>query len=337
MSRPLTPHTVQRLAYVRYLYREGIEQSRQPAPLCSRAITSFHDAVENYLGVVTQHLRIDVNKAPEFIAYWALIREKFELPKKDSMKRLNDARVALKHNGTFPSEHQIEQARQTLDDFFATVTPKVFGVDFDSIDMVDLLTQPEVVRLVREAQTHADIGDYPMAMAGLVLAFDALLDHYARWERPMAGESPFKFGSPLYLMDAPRIDGASSHANTRLKKLSDFATSAQRALQAISLGIDYPSLARFRIISPPVYGYADGSQRFVNLNSVQALTAEDYDWASHFVIESGLRASRADEIRDIQERQFTQDWNPQETFGERSWTGPVDPTPESAFSAFDEV
>ncbi|MFL3871085.1 hypothetical protein LT966_31440 [Streptomyces griseobrunneus] len=337
MSHPLTPHTVQRLAYVRYLYREGVEQSRQPAPLCSRAITSFHDAVENYLGLVTQHLSIDVNKAPDFIAYWALIREKFDLPKRDSMKRLNDARVALKHNGTFPSEHQIEQARQTLDDFFATVTPKVFGVDFDSIDMVYLLTQPEVVRLLREAQTHADIGDYPMAMAGLVLAFDALLDHYARRERPLAGESPFKFGAPLYFMDEPRIDGTSSHTNTRLKKLSDFATSAQRALQAISLGIDYPSLARFRVIAPPVYGYGDGSHRFVNLNSVQALTAEDYGWASHFVIESGLRASRADEIRGIQERQFAQDWNPQESFGERRWTGPVDPAPKSEFSALDEV
>ncbi|MGW2522370.1 carboxyl transferase domain-containing protein, partial [Streptomyces sp. NPDC001617] len=120
--------------------------------------TSFHDAVENYLGIVTQHLRIDVNKAPEFIAYWALLKPEFKLPKKDSMKRLNDARVALKHKGAFPSEHQVEQARQTVDDFFTTVTPKVFGVDFDSIDTVDLLTQPEVVRLVREASNPAHLG-----------------------------------------------------------------------------------------------------------------------------------------------------------------------------------
>ncbi|WP_406464978.1 hypothetical protein OH768_53595 [Streptomyces sp. NBC_01622] len=55
MSHPLDPRTVQRHAYIRYLYREGIEQSRQPTPLRSRAITSFHDAVENYLGIVTQH------------------------------------------------------------------------------------------------------------------------------------------------------------------------------------------------------------------------------------------------------------------------------------------
>ncbi|GAA3140375.1 hypothetical protein [Streptomyces echinatus] len=338
MAPTLNADVVQRLAYVRFLYREGIEQSRQPAPLRSRAITSFHDAVENYLGTVTQHLGIDVNKAPDFIQYWALIKPDFELPKKDSMKRLNDARVALKHNGTFPSEHQIEQARQTLDDFFTTVTPKVFGVDFDSIDMVDLLTQPDTARLVREAQTHADIGDYSMAMAGLALAFDALLDHYARRDRPMAGESPFKFGESVYIMDEPRVDGRNARGNTRLKKLSEFAVITQRAMRAISLGIDYTSLARFRVLAPTVSAYANGSKRFVNLPSVQALTADDYDWARHFVIESGLRASRADEIRGIQERIFAQDWNPQEPYEQRSWTGPVGGTPETEeVSVFDEV
>ncbi|MFD7881104.1 hypothetical protein ACFV3N_01560 [Streptomyces bauhiniae] len=338
MARPLDPFTVQRLAYVRYLYREGIEQSGQPAPLRSRAITSFHDAVENYLGVLTQHLGIDVAKAPEFIAYWALVKEKFDLPKKDAMKRLNDARVALKHNGTFPSEHQIEQAHRAAEDFFTTVTPKVFGVDFDSIDMVDLLTQPETARLLREAQTHADVGDYSMAMAGLVLAFDALLDYYSASERPTMGASPFKFGTKVYPGDRPRIDGVNSQTSGRLKKFTDFANAAQDALRVISLGIDYPSVARFRVITPPVYGYGDGSVRFVDLHSVQELTADDYDWARHFVIESGLRASRADEIRQLQERSFQRNWNPQEPFGERTWPGPVSGTPEVEESTlWDEV
>ncbi len=205
-----------------------------------------------------------MKKNVEFLGYWEAVKP-FELPKKEQMKRLNDARVALKHNGTFPSEHQIEQARETLSDFFVTVTRKVFGVDFDAVDMVDLLTQPETARLVREAQTHADVGDYPMAMAGLVLAFDALLDHYATGDRP-AGKSPFEFGIRLYRADVVQLQNAgNSQNNPKLKKLGEFAIAAQDALRVISLGIDYPSLARFRVMTPPVYGYADGSQRFVDL------------------------------------------------------------------------
>jgi hypothetical protein len=327
MAPSLDPLTVQRLAYVRYLYCEGVEQSRQPAPLRSRAITSFHDAVENYLGTVVQHLSIDVSKAPEFIAYWALIKPEFELPKKDAMKRLNDARVALKHNGTFPSEHQIEQARHMLEDFFTTVTPKVFGVDFDSIDMVDLLTQPETARLLREAQTHADIGDYSMAMAGLALAFEALLNHYATGEgRGYA--SPFRFGPRMFGMDEPKVHGLAARSNARLLKLTEFMDTAQDALRVISLGIDYPSLARFAILVPKLHQYVDSGRRFDDLPSVRALTADDYDWARHFVIESGLRAARADEIRELQERAHALNRGTAGQPSRRTWTGPAQEAPE---------
>ncbi|MFF7966745.1 hypothetical protein ACFZC3_15435 [Streptomyces sp. NPDC007903] len=334
MARSLDPFTVQRLAYVRYLYREGIEQSRQPAPLRSRAITSFHDAVENYLGVITQHLGIDVAKAPDFIAYWTLIKEKFDLPKKDAMKRLNDARVALKHNGTFPSEHQIEQAHRTVEDFFTTVTPKVFGLDFDSIDMVDLLTQPDVARLVREAQTHADVGDYPHALAGLALAFDELLVHYAgTFTRPRT--TVFTFGPDINIFDEPRVDGEHSRQLRRLKKLTDVALATQRALRAIALGIDYADLARFRIVTPEVTGYGDGSRRYMEGVWLKARTSDDYDWARHFVIESALRAARADEIQGMLKARYDTDWNPTTPRTERNWRGPLNQEEPAQASVFE--
>ncbi|MGW1008388.1 hypothetical protein [Streptomyces sp. NPDC002520] len=334
MAPTLDPLTVQRLAYVRFLYREGIEQSRQPAPLRSRAITSFHDAVENYLGIVTQHLGIDVNKAPDFIAYWALIKPEFELPKKDSMKRLNDARVALKHNGTFPSEHHIEQARQTLDDFFTTVTPKVFGVDFDSIDMVDLLTQPETKQLLRDAQTHADVGDYVQAMAGLSLGFDALLNHYRR-SQGSGRWSPFNFGEKLSPLDEPRV--RTTDISSRLLKLSNFTELAQEALGAIALGIDYASMARFRILTPEVHTFGDGSKRYTVGKALEDVTPDDYDWARHFVIESSLRASKADDLQTMKKRAVEANMKAPRPRAQRAWTGPVDSQGTEGASVFEVI
>jgi hypothetical protein len=322
VSPTLDSLTVQRLAYIRYLYREGIEQSRQPAPLRSRAITSFHDAVENYVGLVAQHLSIELTRGTEFLAYWALIKPKFELPKKEPMRRLNDARVALKHNGTFPSEHQIEQARETLADFFTSVTPQVFGVDFDAIDMVDLLTQPEVARLLREAQTHADAGDYSMAMAGVSVALDALFNYYSDRRGPARWRA-FAFGPTLTLMDSPRVDGRGAPRDGRLAKLSEIAESTQEALRAIGLGIDYPSLARFRIIAPAVTLYASGERRYAELTTHTLLTEDDYDWARHFIIESALRAARADDIAQLQERQRELNWGRTEPIPSRVWPGPL--------------
>lgn len=317
MAQSLDPLTVQRLAYVRYLYREGVEQSRQPSPLRSRAITSFHDAVENFIGLAAQHLGVELKKNAEFLSYWEAIKPVFELPKKDQMKRLNDARVALKHNGTFPSAHQIEQARETVIDFFTSVTPKIFGIDLDSVDMVDLLTQDEVRKLLREAQTHADIGDYVQAMAGLSLAFRALLSTYQRGEGSTRW-SAFNFGERLGPFDEPRV-GIGRGRLDRLKKLGDFMEITQETLMAISLGIDYPSMARFHILTPEVHGYFNNTRRFYVGKALEKTTSDDYDWARHFVIESGLGAAKADDLQAMKKRAW--EANRGAESHERSWTG----------------
>ena len=324
MAQPLDPLTVQRLAYVRYLYREGVEQNGQPAPLRSRAITSFHDAVENFIGLAAQHLGVELKKNAEFLSYWKAIKPVYELPKKDQMKRLNDARVALKHNGTFPSAHQIEQARETVVDFFTTVTPKIFGIELDTVDMVDLLTQHEVKQLLRDAQTHADIGDYVQAMAGLSLAFQALLTNYQRDEGSTSW-SAFNFGETLSPFDEPRVDGGGGFGLQRLKKPGNFMEITQKTLMAISLGIDYPSMARFHILTPKVHTFGNGSKRYTVGKDLEAVTSDDYEWARHFVIESGLRAAKADDLQAMKKKAWEVNRKAEGPLPERSWTGPVDP------------
>ncbi|KOV35654.1 hypothetical protein AB0420_35960 [Streptomyces caelestis] len=322
MPQSLTPLTAQRLAYIRFIYQEGIEQSRQPSVLSARALTSFHDAVENFLGLVVEQLEVDVRKAPDFLGYWEVIKPKLELPSKAAMKRLNDWRVALKHNGSFPSEHQIEQSRTVVADFFTTVTPKVFGVDFDSVEMVDLITQDETARLVREAQTHADVGDYVAAMAGLSLAFNALRKHYAgEYTEFSWAQKPFSFGPSLSHTDEPRADNGDHHVR-RLHKLSVIATEVREAMQVLSLGLDFPSYTRFKTITPQVHGYYSGPDRYVVTNWLASLTADDYEWAKLFVVESALRAARADEVRALLEAQAEADPHWQQ-YPEREWTGPA--------------
>lgn len=327
MAHPLDPLTVQRLAYVRYLYREGVEQSGQPSPLRSRAITSFHDAVENFIGLAAQHLRVDLKKNAEFLSYWEAIKPVYELPKKDQMKRLNDARVALKHNGTFPSAHQIEQARETVIDFFTTVTPKIFGVELDTIDMVDLLTQHEVKQLLRDTQTHADIGDYVQAMAGLSLAFQALLTNYQSGEGPTRW-SAFNFGEKPSPFDKPRGEYRDPGLK-RLEKLENFMVITQDTLLAISLGIDYASMARFHILTPQVRTYGNGDKRYYIGKALEEVTSDDYDWARHFVIDSGLRAAKADDLQAMEKARWEANRKTKKPLPHRFWTGPVDPEDRS--------
>lgn len=338
MAPSLSPLDIQRLAYIRFLYEEGAEYARRPHPLSCTAVLTLHDAVENFLGLAADHHGTNPDPKIQFMQYWSELKTKaqIDLPGKGAMTGLNAARVALKHHGTFASDQTIQGAVRDVLRFFTTATPIVFDVDFDSIDMVDLLTQPGVKRLLHEAQTHADIGDYPQAMAGLALAFDELLDHYSgRFTRPRQGV--FTFGPNLEIFDEPRVDGSTSRGLKRLKKLSQIAGATQQALRTIGLGIDYAGLARFKIVTPRVNSYADGSKRYVVGAWCESRNGDDYAWARHFVIESALRAARADEIQDLLKAQYEADWNPAQPFPERSWTGPVDPVEDEEVSVFDEI
>ncbi|MFE7181014.1 hypothetical protein [Streptomyces erythrochromogenes] len=197
MAAKLTPIDIQRLAYSRYLYDEGVMYSLRPAPLSSTAVLSFHDAVENFLGLAAQFLGVEVSPKIQFIEYWGQLKPTV-LPVRGAMNTLNNVRVALKHHGVFPSSQTVEQSRANVLNFFTLATPVVFGIDFDAINMTGLVTQAETAQLLRDAQTHADVGDYVHAMAGLRLAMEALLRRYARPQDLNYIDSPFAFG--------PRID-----------------------------------------------------------------------------------------------------------------------------------
>ncbi|MFD6613543.1 hypothetical protein ACFWD1_32295, partial [Micromonospora chalcea] len=227
---------------------------------------------------------------------------------------------------------EIEQARETVVDFFTTVTPKIFGVELDTVDMVDLLTQHEVKQLLRDTQTHADIGDYVQAMAGLSLAFQALLTNYQSGEEPTR-QSAFNFGERPSPFDEPRGEYRDPGLR-RLEKLDNFMVITQDTLLAISLGIDYASMARFHILTPQVRTYRNGDKRYHFGRALEEVTSDDYDWARHFVIESGLRAAKADDLQAMEKKRWEANQKTRKPLPHRFWTGPVAPEDRSE-TAFD--
>jgi hypothetical protein len=53
----LDPLTMGRLALIRLLYLQGLEQSRLPQPVVCSSVLTFHDTVELFLGLTADRLR----------------------------------------------------------------------------------------------------------------------------------------------------------------------------------------------------------------------------------------------------------------------------------------
>src|SRR5208337_2820042 len=104
MNLPLSTETMRRLAIVRYLYTQALEQERKGDPLAGLALLPFHDAVELFLQVAAENHPVKLPKSVNFMEYWtAFSAAGLPLRYQQQIRRFNNARVEVKHRGTLPS------------------------------------------------------------------------------------------------------------------------------------------------------------------------------------------------------------------------------------------
>lgn len=133
-----------RLAFIRYLHRVGLEQSRQPEPLQSASTLTFHDAVELFLHLVFED-RGGGGSLPGFGEYWERIAttpKPVTLGGKVSMGKLDRARASLKHHGQFPATGDVEEFRGSVTNFLQENTRAAFDADFDTFSIVGSSCRP---------------------------------------------------------------------------------------------------------------------------------------------------------------------------------------------------
>lgn len=236
----------------------------------------------------------------------------------------------------------VDQTRGDVTTFFTDAAALVFGIDFAHIDLIDMVARQETVQALRDAQTHADIGDYVTATAGLAIAFNDMLDHYSRHQHFGVGDL-FGFGSTLHELNPgfarpERIalrQGRLGDVVQHVQALTNVAAPLQRAMRMIALGIDYRRYVEFDVLTPRVNGYFDRSTRYVVTKAHENLTEQDYQTCKRFVIESALQAAKADAALNARTRHLQVNrpepgvaWTP----SERTWTGPAASTSGSSGS-----
>jgi hypothetical protein len=264
----------------------------------------MHDAVELFLQLSCEQLNVG-EKQPTFIGYWDLLNPKLdpnELTQKESMRRLNKARVALKHHGTFPSDLDIEAFRANTMSFFQDNTPLVFGLSFEDVSLVEFVN-PEASRsLLTEAQGDIARGDILSALDKTAIAYEEMIRDYEDRKRGRYLRSPFYFGRDLTFHDAFHL-GLKRGTSREEQNFAEFVDrvkesieAMQGAIKTIALGIDYRKYARFKRLTPALLRTMDGKwhvQRFAS-KADNLLSPDEARFCIDFVIESALALAEFD-------------------------------------------
>ncbi|MCK4307051.1 hypothetical protein KAW50_02365 [candidate division WOR-3 bacterium] len=280
----MEPTYLQRLSFIKYLFSIiGLYQSYQPEPLYGVSILSFHDSVELFLQLSLEKLNI-TKASQSFMDYWEIIKSEkgMTLSQKGSMKRLNKARVGLKHSGIIPSKLDIESFRATTLAFFNENCLKIFDRDFDDISLIDIIKFERSKKLLKQAKSDFENNSIEKSLQNIALSFEYLISDYEKSKGVgLFHRSPFPF---------------SKHITRRYKEIDEVVKSIEantKAIKILSFGIDYKKYVKYKSIVPSVRLTMNGTPSLDPSRKI-VLSKEDLDFCINFIVESALKLQEFD-------------------------------------------
>jgi hypothetical protein len=283
--------TMRRLAFIKFLYMQAQQQAQLADFHASASLLAFHDAVEMFLHLGCEYKGAALAARPTFEQYWQPLAAALGvtvLPEAVAMRRLNAARVGLKHQGLIPSKVDMEGYSLTVASFFSSATSDVFGVDFDRVSMIDFVEPQECRDLLIAAEGLRDSGNFSMAAAKLSRAFKKMISHYAE-DSSGYRKSVFDFHQSLSqaMWSLNSRSGVSRQVTQELQRaLSTTLEPMQSALLILGLGLDFRRYANFQALMPTVR-YTDNGEIGQIIGGDQ-LTKQDLDSCMNYVIDSAI-------------------------------------------------
>lgn len=259
------PIKFKRLAFIKYLSSIGFEQAERPEPMCHVALLTFHDAVEIFLNLASEHLDAPIKNNQTFIDYWIPISDKLPtgtiLTEKTAMMRLNKARVNLKHYGILPNKAELEDFKIITKIFFEENTNSIFSVDFSSISLIDLIQCVDARVDLKIAEELLQEGKIEESLEKIAFSFAKLFKDYKIKVKERYGHNPFVFSSPYVRINAisdesselgDEISIFSSEVESAIDGLESSLSELQDAVEIISLGIDFRKYTKFDLLKPRI-------------------------------------------------------------------------------------
>ena len=292
MPFQLSSDQVTRLALARYLLQHAEAALKSPQPLCSLALLFAHDAIEMLLDVLAETVNASIATGSNFDSYWNGLKNSsapVHLPLERQMKRLNRARVALKHHGQRPSGDQLIAHLDNARAFMEDVCDKNFAATLSDISLIDLIKNERVRDLLRDAHQAVDRDELQEAFtkAAIAMAYGSTDDYQSLYRRQVSERTrleKFSFvDDDIYVYDtlasfARTIDNTFDHVFDRLGDV----------ISLVSLGIDLTSYNKFNMLTPVVGITASGKAHHV-WRRTPSDKQEDARWCIDFVTDLVLR------------------------------------------------
>jgi hypothetical protein len=247
---------VRRIAIVKQLYGIAIETAQKPNPLNAFSILPLHDSVEMFMQLAVEYKKAPLSAKTTFDQYWSSLEAAgAQIGSREGMRRLNSARVALKHSGLLPDRQEISGFVDLTTNFLIESCLTIFDIDWNSVSRAFLIHNETLRKRIEDAELAIRAGDHAKALAQLKIAFDLAITNrghdglYDPRDR-ISSINFFNFGSSGGL-------GTDKTAKA-LKQLSDVFG---EALMVVGYRLDFDGYRLLKTHSPVVHYTVGGGSR----------------------------------------------------------------------------
>jgi hypothetical protein len=292
MPEPLTRDLIRRLAFVRYLYGLGVDQSHKPEPFAAVAVLTFHDACEMFLQIASEHNGVTFprQRSPDFLDYWQLFEQQAQLQvsSKASMSRLNRARGNLKHGGVLPAHDEIEGFRAAVATFLEDNALALLSINFDDVSLTSMIRSDDVRGPLERAEAAFSVGNLQGVMEEAARAFTVSLRRYESRPRSSSAHpsarsySLRRANASLFSSNFREIDDVS-------RSLDRVVNVFAEAITIVAYNLDFDSYLMFKTHAPVIHEIPHGEIIVEWMAHHERTEPEVVHRCLNFVIDTAIR------------------------------------------------
>lgn len=283
MTAPLRVGEARRLAFIKYVLRLGGEQSARSEPNCAVALLPLHDGVELLLQLAAERLDARVERNTPFLGFWPVLGSALgrDLPHHGAMKRLNEARVGLKHHGHLPSRVDVRDLVEAAEAFVRDFTPMVFGLSWDDVSRADFIHSERARGFVKEAEEALTRKELDACRIACRKAYETLVTEY----------SPFQTDDELIRAHSPYeiLAAFGTQAQSPLEWIMIELTKLRQEVGALATGLDPRRVKYFLDTTPIVAHSANWKWHVVQVVTRPAATAAEAEFCLEFVLDAAMK------------------------------------------------
>jgi len=271
MPKKIREEVFKRIIFAKKLYKDGELACNigNDQMVFAKGLLLLHDATENALGAIADHLGAGLKGDKYILQYFDLIKKadihKKTLPYMTQIRNLNTIRNDIKHQGIIPDIKSNAHFPSTVYQLITDICQTYLKLDFNSISLINLLRARILKKIMEQAEVSLKEKKYRECQINcrkvLYLVFEKQFDirPFEKYDKDIQSKSALTRALSRPHSPAPKHAKNKQYIKENVKQPTDFIVIDYNKIwrDLLGNGINLVDFSNVMLLTPKVYFFEE--------------------------------------------------------------------------------